>query len=71
MKLPKTSSGKQYLLVFTDYLTRWVEAVATEKQDGATVAQALMDTVVARHGVPRVLLSDQGSAFCEGVRRTL
>lgn len=71
LKLPKTSSGYQYLLVFTDYLTRWVEAVPTEKQDGATVAQALMDVVVSRHGLPKVLLSDQGKAFCEGVAAEL
>lgn len=71
MKLPKSSNGNQYLLVFTDYLTRWVEAVPTVKQDGATVAQALLDHVVARHGLPKVLLSDQGKAFCEGVAAEL
>jgi hypothetical protein len=57
--------------VFTDYLTRWVEAVPTEKQDGLTVAQALLDFVVSRHGLPKVLLSDQGKAFCEGVAAEL
>jgi hypothetical protein len=48
-----------------------VEAVPTEKQDGATVAQALMDVIVSRHGLPKVLLSDQGKAFCEGVAAEL
>lgn len=71
LKLPRTKSGHQYLLVFTDYLTRWVEAIPTEKQDGATVAKALMDLVVSRHGLPKVLLSDQGKAFCEGVAEEL
>jgi transposase InsO family protein len=71
LKLPKTKSGKQYVLVFTDYLTRWVECVATEKQDGETVAEALLKLVVVRHGLPTTLLSDQGKAFCEGVAAKL
>ena len=71
MAMPTTSSGNNTLLVFTDYLTRWPEAVAVKcKKAGdptaEQVARALIDVVISRHGLPLSLLSDKGKAFCEG-----
>jgi hypothetical protein len=71
MELPLTQNGNRYLLVFTDYLTKWVEAVPIMKRDAPTVALALLSMVVSRHGVPVMLLSDQGGEFCESVMKVL
>ena len=33
LSMPMTERGNKYLLVFTDYLTRWVEAVPVQKNE--------------------------------------
>jgi hypothetical protein len=71
MAMPTTSAGNNTLLLFTDYLTRWPEAVAIRcKKAGdptaEQVAQALIEVVISRHGLPQCILSDKGKAFCEG-----
>ena len=43
--------------------TRWPEAVPLKDQKAETVARALVEEVVSRHGVPAILLSDQGPNF--------
>ena len=67
LKLPKSSSGKQYAVVFQDYLTKWPEVYATSRQDTVTIAKLLMEDVVPTHGVPRELLSDRGGCFVSSV----
>jgi hypothetical protein len=71
MELPATSRGNQYLLVFTDYLTKWVEAVAIKNRTSVIVADAFFSHIVCRHGVPFTVLSDQGKEFCESVMKKL
>ena len=76
MAMPTTSAGNNTLLVFTDYLTKWAEAVAIScKKPGdptaEQVARSLMDVIVSRHGLPLSLLSDRGKAFCEGAAQEL
>ncbi|MHB1799638.1 MAG: reverse transcriptase family protein [Vulcanimicrobiaceae bacterium] len=64
---PKTKSGNQYILVFTDYLTKWPEAFATKDSTASTVAKYLVEEVIARHGAPIKLLSDRGKAFLSNI----
>ncbi len=59
----ETPRGNRYILVFTDFLTRWPEAVALPESDEVTVARALVEHVICRHGAPSVLLSDRGKQF--------
>ena len=63
LKLPLTSSGNQYLVVFLDYLTEWVEAYPVPDQRTETIARLLVENIVCRHGVPEELLSDRGANF--------
>ncbi|XP_014631446.1 uncharacterized protein [Glycine max] len=59
-----TSFGNEYILVAVDYVSKWVEAVAAPKNDAKTVLKFLKKNIFARFGVPRVLISDGGSHFC-------
>ena len=70
LELPQTDAGNKYCLLVTDYFTKWPEAYALKDQKAETVARALMD-VIARHGIPQVLLSDQGRSFDNAVVKEL
>ena len=41
--LPESESGNQYVLVASDYFTRWVEVYAIPNQEAVTVAKKLVD----------------------------
>lgn len=61
--LPMTARGNQYILVMSDHLPKWVEAVPMANQRADTTARAFVDEVVTRHGIPEKLLTDQGRNF--------
>jgi hypothetical protein len=60
-----TSNGNQYILVAVDYVSKWVEAVATPKCDARNVTKLFKNIIFPRFGVPRALISDGGSHFHE------
>ena len=51
------------MVVFLDYLTKWVEAFAVRDQQAETIARLLTEHIISRHGVPEELLSDRGANF--------
>ena len=58
------SFENEFILVVVDYVSKWVEAVADPKNDAKTVVKFLKKNIFARFRVPRVLISDGGSHFC-------
>jgi hypothetical protein len=61
--LPKTRRKNKYILVVTDYYTRWPMAFAMKNQRAATIATILIEQVFCQHGFPATLLSDRGTNF--------
>jgi hypothetical protein len=61
--LKETGNGNKYIIVFTDYLTRWPEAFAIKNREAKTVAKVFVNEIVSRHSAPKILLSDQGAEF--------
>ena len=61
--LPITWSGNRYIVVFTEYLTKWPEIFAVKNADAVTIARLLTSEIIPRHGAPRTLLSDRGKNF--------
>ena len=49
MEMPLTVRGSHYVIVFLDYLTKWVEAYPIPDQTSETVARTLVDCVICRH----------------------
>jgi len=63
LQLPKTENGNKYVIVCTEYMSRWVIAQATSDTKAETVAKFLLERVVLQHGAPKAILSDQGKQF--------
>lgn len=61
--LPRTAKGNQFILVFVDVATKWPITVPLKRATAATVAQALLEHVIPFHGVPEILLCDNGSQY--------
>ncbi|RDX90823.1 hypothetical protein CR513_27274, partial [Mucuna pruriens] len=59
------SNGYSYILLAVDYVSRWVEAIATRTNDAKVVVDFL------KFGVPKALISDQGSHFCNRAMASL
>ena len=60
-------TGAQYIIVSTDYLTKWVEAKATRKNDARTTTCFLYEYLFTRYGLQIEIVSDQGThmrLFC-------
>ena len=54
----------RYILVAVEYVSKWVEAIATTTCDAQIVLQFLKKHIFTRYGVPKGLVSDDGSHFC-------
>ena len=59
-----SSYGNVYILAAVDNVSKWVEAIATLQNDAMTVIKFLKKNIFSRFGVPRVLISDGGTHFC-------
>ena len=60
--LPKTSGGHRYLLTMMCLYTKYPEAIPLRRVDQETVLEAMLE-VFSRHGLPKTILTDQGSVF--------
>ena len=58
------SFGYLYILLAIDYVSKWVEAIPCCINDNKVVVKFLKEHIFSRYGTPRVIISDQGSHFC-------
>ncbi|XP_057799390.1 uncharacterized protein LOC131015119 [Salvia miltiorrhiza] len=59
-----SSFGNSYILLAVDYVSKWVEVKATRTNDSKVVAGFPKTNIFNRFGVPRAIISDQGTHFC-------
>ncbi|CAL8161485.1 unnamed protein product [Prunus armeniaca] len=58
-----SSCGYQYILIVAEYVSKWVEAVASPTNDHKVVLWFLQGTIFPRFGTPGALISDWGPHF--------
>ncbi|XP_047267197.1 uncharacterized protein LOC124897803 [Capsicum annuum] len=63
------SFGMKYILVSIDYVSKWIEAVALADNEGRRVIAFLRRSIFYLFGVPRTIISDGGSYFCNKIFR--
>ena len=59
-----TSFGYIYILVGVDYVSKWVEAVPCRATDHKAVLKFLKENIFSIFGVPKAIISDWSSHFC-------
>nr|CAB3249040.1 uncharacterized protein zf(cchc)-26 [Phallusia mammillata] len=61
--LPCTERGNMYILVVSDYFTRWTESFALPDQQATTTANTLVTEFFCRFGTSKYIHSNQGRDF--------
>ncbi len=61
--LPKTESGHNYILTMIDRGTNFVMAFPVKDVKAVTQARLLYEEIFCKFGIPRKIISDQGTAF--------
>ncbi|GKD17918.1 reverse transcriptase domain-containing protein [Tanacetum coccineum] len=61
-----SSRNNKYILVAVDYVSKWVEAEALPTNDARVVVKFLRK-LFSRFGVPKALISDRGTHFCNSL----
>ena len=58
-----SSFGNIYILLYVDYVSKWVEASACPRNDAITMVGFIQRNILSRFGTPRTIISDEGSHF--------
>jgi len=66
-----SSKQKNYILVCTDYVNKWVESKALVFSNEKYVVSILFEGIFTRFGVPREIVIDQGSQFTSNMMERL
>ena len=69
--LPETYSGNRYILVMSEYATRYMIAVAMKDQKAKTVAKHFIINVILKYGSPLQILTDQGKNFLSNLMKDI
>ena len=64
------SFGYVYILLAVDHVSKWVEAKATRTDDSKVVTNFIKFNIFSRFGIPRALISDRGTHFCNRTIKT-
>jgi hypothetical protein len=58
------SFGLLYILVVINYVSKWIEAILSQKNDHKIVIKFLKENILSRFGIPRAMISDGGTYLC-------
>jgi transposase InsO family protein len=60
---PSSSKGHRFVLVATDYFSKWVETVHLRNMTHREGIDFVLQNIIYRFGVPQTLMKDQGASF--------
>ncbi|GKC54750.1 reverse transcriptase domain-containing protein [Tanacetum coccineum] len=59
--LTPARGGAKFVVVAIDYFTKWVEAKPLVKITGKEIIRFVMDNIICRYGLPRIIVTDNGA----------
>ncbi|XP_074298830.1 uncharacterized protein LOC141629781 [Silene latifolia] len=62
-KLPRAPGNRVYMLVMTDYFSKWIEVEAMTEVKEAHVISFIKRNIISRFGIPSEIICDNGSQF--------
>jgi transposase InsO family protein len=65
------SHRKNYILVCTDYVTKWVEAKALCRATEKSIVEYIYEDIFTLFDVPREIVTDQGTQFTSKLMKEL
>ena len=63
----KTGNGNQYIITVVDMFTGYIESKCVPTKTAEEVARFLTDEIIPRHSVPKSILTDRGTEYCNKV----
>ena len=59
----ESRNGNKYILVLSDYASRFAITIPMVNQKAPTVAEHFVNEVISKYGAPENVLTDQGTNF--------
>lgn len=69
--LPETIDGYKNILIVEDMASCWVETLPIKEATSENCANILIDEVFLRYGIPRKIISDNGTQFISAVMQKI
>ena len=63
IKRSNTSSGSRYMIAAINQFKKWVKAEVILSLTAIIIARFIQINIIARHGCPQIILSDNGTNF--------
>ena len=63
---PPSSKNHKFIVVATDYFTKWVEAIPLKNVTSADMIEFVREHIIYRFGIPQTITTDQGTMFTFG-----
>jgi transposase InsO family protein len=61
--IQESNKGYRYILVISDYASRFVFTIPMKNQTAPTIARCLVDKLITKYGAPQAVLTDRGTNF--------
>jgi len=60
---PPSSKGHKFIVVATNYFTKWVEAIPLKMMTSQNMIDFVQEHIIYLFGIPQTITSDQGTMF--------
>lgn len=60
---PNSLVGHKWIIIATDYFTKWIEEMPLRSYTSHTIISFIKDNIIYRYGIPRKLVNDNGVYF--------
>jgi len=64
---PTSIVDHNYIILVVDYFTKWAKAMPTFLNDAKTATLFIFNHIISRFGVPKSIMTDHGSHFCNNM----